>query len=248
MKLILGDANNLRYVHNLIEDQWRTDPGLQSGMETASRLAGLIRIELIKHGGVEPYDIADSSDILNWLSDNEDAKGSWQHAFAECLSCLMTFFQEPIGEAVGAQDFNYAMNCLADLDQRMTTLLIADAARFDAHGRQEAESLANKLAPAAQFAKPFMDNARKPPRKESVIRARLRKILTEARDKNYRMLNDELWNEFKKKPPKGYTPMDNRLGRYIESPKAGKDCSYRRFVSIASELRTELGTSLRKRS
>lgn len=248
VKRILGDSYELRHVHDLIEEQWRTDPSWQHGMEAASRLAGLIRIELIKHGGVEPYDIADSSDILNWLSDNEDFKSSWQHSFAECLSCLETFFKEPIGEVVGAQDCHYAMKCLADLAQRMTTLMIADAARFAEHARQEAESLNEKLTPAAEFGGPFMDHANNPPRKGGPIRVRIREILTRARRNNPRISNDDLWEEFKKKPPKGYTPMDNREGRYIEGPKYKKNCDFGRFKTVASEERGKLGISLRKRS
>lgn len=52
--------------------------------------------------------------------------------------------------------------------------------------------------------------------------------------------NDEIWGALKEKPPRGWTFMDNSLGRYIEGPKADREINFPRFRNICSEERRQL--------
>ncbi len=45
------------------------------------------------------------------------------------------------------------------------------------------------------------------------------------------MKNPDLWEAIKKKPPKGWSFCDNRIGKYIEGPN-GKETGYKRFCNL----------------
>ena len=62
----------------------------------------------------------------------------------------------------------------------------------------------------------------------------IRKAISRLLSKNPSMKNDELWAAIKASPPKGWTALENRNGRYIEGPKAGDDMQYERFCNVAS--------------
>ena len=53
------------------------------------------------------------------------------------------------------------------------------------------------------------------------------------------MKNAELWGAIKAKPPRGWKVCDNRVGKYIEGPKASDGMNYARFCNVASEARKQ---------
>lgn len=58
--------------------------------------------------------------------------------------------------------------------------------------------------------------------------------------KNPAAKNQEIWAALQAKPPRGWTFMENRLGRYIEPPSGTQGMEYRRFLNVCSEERKSL--------
>lgn len=58
--------------------------------------------------------------------------------------------------------------------------------------------------------------------------------------KRQRMSNSTLWDALASRPPRGWTFLDNRQGKYCEGPKAGEGMNYARFCNVASEERGKL--------
>ncbi len=88
----------------------------------------------------------------------------------------------------------------------------------------------------AIFAKPFLKHARRA-RKPGAIRGFIRVALK----KTPGLINEELWAAIKKRPPKGWTPMETpRLGRYIEGPSAADEVKWKSFRTYAGNERKRL--------
>jgi hypothetical protein len=68
----------------------------------------------------------------------------------------------------------------------------------------------------------------------------VRKAVERLLQKNGKMTTAELWEAIKRKPPKGYVPRENRIGKYIEGPTAKQDMAYRRFGNVCTEARKAL--------
>jgi hypothetical protein len=136
MKMIFGDEIELERVLDLIRQDDETQPDAEP-MPTARRLAGLLRDGLIADG-VEPDQIADTSDIVNWFLVYEAPQGSWHRAYAQCLVTLMIYFSEPTGPLTAATDRLARAADLLRLEQECGHVLMADRLRMatDEVGRE----------------------------------------------------------------------------------------------------------------
>lgn len=67
-----------------------------------------------------------------------------------------------------------------------------------------------------------------------------RKIITGLLKKNPAMKNPELWAVVANKPPKGWSPFDNRQGKYLEGRTIDDHIGQRRFFTICGEERKKL--------
>jgi hypothetical protein len=68
----------------------------------------------------------------------------------------------------------------------------------------------------------------------------IRKAIQRLLKKSQALKNSELWEAIANRPPKGWEPFNNSMGRYMEGPKAGEGMSYARFCNVASEERRKL--------
>lgn len=134
MRLIFGDYEEIRHVIGLIKDQWEAPPdGTPEGdvMETAHYLMGLLREELIQHGGVTAEQLVDSNEIVHWYLPDESlvTKDMWQYAFADCIAKLMLYFDQPIGPSDEAAQRLAREVELTRLEQSFVAVFQADARR-----------------------------------------------------------------------------------------------------------------------
>lgn len=65
------------------------------------------------------------------------------------------------------------------------------------------------------------------------IRKAIRRLLA----KDPTMKNPQLWSAIKANPPKGWEARDNKVGRYLDGPKAA-NMNYQRFCNVAAEERS----------
>lgn len=80
-------------------------------------------------------------------------------------------------------------------------------------------------------------------RKSGSIRP-VRKFIRSRLKQNHSIKNQEIWDDIRSRPPKGWTPMQNaRLGRYIEGPNPGDNVGWPRFRNIAAQERKLLRNS-----
>lgn len=71
---------------------------------------------------------------------------------------------------------------------------------------------------------------------ESPIKKAVRKTLKA----NPLLKTLEVWRILAKAPPRNWSFLENRLGRYIEGPSAAEGMKYGRFQNLCSEIRAEL--------
>ena len=83
----------------------------------------------------------------------------------------------------------------------------------------------------ALFARPFLLGSQKG--RVGPIRKAIAKLLKE--DPSAK--NGVLWTALSEKPPRGYTFLENRLGKYVEDEKGQTVMEWPRFCNIASEER-----------
>lgn len=116
---------------------------------------------------------------------------------------------------------------LNDLTIRLYRLMIV--------GNMSGEQLRTALSDLAD-AKKDADHGKKFKGKAPGAVGPIRKAIGRVLKKNPKMKTLEIWEEIKKKPPKGWAVMENRQGKYIEGP-ANKEMNYRRFENAVCEER-----------
>ena len=82
-------------------------------------------------------------------------------------------------------------------------------------------------------------------RKEGTV-GPVRKFIRKALAKKPKATNEELWAAIKANPPKGWTPMENKLGCYIEGPASGDEVKWTSFCNYAAKERGLLKSSNRR--
>lgn len=82
------------------------------------------------------------------------------------------------------------------------------------HEKQEKAALQRE----ADFGRPFKEQANKK-RRGGPVRLAIERALK----KNPELKNPQLWQLLKDKPPRGWTVLENRTGKYLEGPNAPVD-------------------------
>jgi hypothetical protein len=127
---------------------------------------------------------------------------------------------------------------LRSMARRMRACIVARNWRGAEHEHQAAHTLLAQLSLA--HATPLaMQGQKFSAGRKSGTGGPIRRAIAALLKKNPTMRPRELWATLSKRPPHGWTFCDNRLGRYIEGPKA-QSMSYGRFSNVCKEERDKL--------
>ena len=95
MRPVFTDFGEIEHVLDLIEDQLAAPIDFKYQMETSHVLVDRLRAELLE-GGMDETAIADANELAFWTVPKLQPD-SWEYAFADCLSTLLTTFITPRG-------------------------------------------------------------------------------------------------------------------------------------------------------
>lgn len=123
-------------------------------------------------------------------------------------------------------------------------LLADDDVRFELHIARAKLALEAAQYPMREAERPFMTQGKKfKEGRQSGTKGPIRREIARLLKKQPKATVEELWMAIKARPPKGCTVMENRLGRYIEGPGAGKEMQYARFRNVCILERKALTNS-----
>lgn len=165
-QLIFEDEDEIQRVLEIIKEQFTVPLDYDQsnhgrGMGTAHYLAGLLRQELIDHGGAKSSEIKDPKEIVHWYMVEVVKPGQWQFDFADCLASLELYFLSPYGPPKSATDFLHVQGEIDHLEAKCRAVMRSDHLRHATHENQSLKTKASTLSEYLEAIKPDAERGKK---------------------------------------------------------------------------------------